>query len=68
MDFDPIGGRRFLMTMGCGIVCTVLVWFGKIDGNIFRDVVIATVAVYIAGNVIQKHVQAARGGYHGTST
>ena len=48
------GGRRFLMTMGCGIACTVLVWFAKIDGAIFRDIVIATVAVYIAGNTVQK--------------
>ena len=49
-----VGGRRFIMTMGCGIVCTILVWFGKIDGAIFRDVLIATVAVYIAGNTYQK--------------
>ena len=49
-----IGGRRFIMTMGCGIVCTFLVWFGKIDGAIFRDVLIATVAVYIGGNTYQK--------------
>ncbi len=42
------------MTMGCGIACTVLVWFAKIDGNIFRDIIIATVAVYIGGNTIQK--------------
>ena len=58
MNFDNIGGRRFLMTMGCGAACTALVWFGKIDGNIFRDVVIATVAVYIAGNTYQKKIEA----------
>lgn len=44
------GGRRFVMTMGCGIACTALLWFGKMDGPIFRDVIIATVAAYIAGN------------------
>lgn len=48
------GGRRFVMTMGCGVVCTILVWFAKIDGSIFRDVIIATVAVYIGGNTYQK--------------
>jgi hypothetical protein len=58
MNLDVIGGRRFLMTMGCGAACTALVWFGKIDGNIFRDVVIATVAVYIAGNTYQKKIDA----------
>ena len=54
MNISAIGGRRFLMTMGCGIACTALVWFAKIDGNIFRDIIIATVAVYIGGNTIQK--------------
>jgi len=57
MNFDTIGGRRFLMAMGAGISCTVLVWFGKIDGNIFRDVVIATVAAYIVGNTWQKKIE-----------
>lgn len=54
MNITTLGGRRFVMTMGCGMACTVLVWYAKIDGNIFRDIVIATVAAYIAGNTIQK--------------
>ena len=54
MNLSTLGGRRFLMTMGCGMACTVLVWFSKIDGNIFRDIIIATVAVYISGNTLQK--------------
>ena len=58
MNFDSIGGRRFLMAMSCGMACTVLVWFGKIDGPIFRDVVIATVAAYIVGNTWQKKIEA----------
>lgn len=49
-----VGGRRFVMTMGCGVACTALVWFTKIDGSIFRDIIIATVAVYIGGNTYQK--------------
>lgn len=48
------GGRRFLLSVGCGIVCTFLVWFGKITPEIFRDVVIACVASYIIGNTYQK--------------
>lgn len=54
MNLTTLGGRRFLMTMGCGVACTVLVWFAKIDGIIFRDIIVATVAVYIGGNTIQK--------------
>jgi large-conductance mechanosensitive channel len=49
-----IGGRRFIMTMGCGIVCTLLVAFDHITDSIFRDIIIATVAVYIGGNTFQK--------------
>lgn len=54
MNLASIGGRRFLLTLGCGVACTVLVWFARIDPPIFRDIIIATVAVYIAGNTYQK--------------
>lgn len=48
-----LGGRKFFMAMGCGVINTVLVWFSKIDGPIYRDVILGTVAVYIAGNAYQ---------------
>lgn len=51
---EQCGGRRFVLTLGCGAACTVLVWLGKIDGPVFRDIIIGTVAAYIAGNVVQK--------------
>lgn len=55
---ENIGGRRFLMTMGCGVATTVLQWFGKLDptGSTFALVIIATVAAYITGNTAQKAV------------
>jgi FtsH-binding integral membrane protein len=53
MNLTAFGGRRFLLTMGCGIACTALVWFAKIDASTFRDIIIATVGVYIAGNTYQ---------------
>lgn len=48
------GGRRFLLVVGCGVACTVLVWHAKISDSIFRDIIAITVAVYVAGNVTQK--------------
>lgn len=54
MNFSTFGGRRFLMTMGCGVVTTALCWAGKIDGAIYAAVISATVAVYITGNTTQK--------------
>jgi hypothetical protein len=54
MHITTLGGRRFILTLGCGMACTVLVWNAKISDMIFRDIIISTVAVYIAGNVTQK--------------
>jgi hypothetical protein len=52
--FLNLGGRRFVMVMGCSVVCTLLVWHAKITPEIFRDIIIATVAVYVGGNTYQK--------------
>jgi hypothetical protein len=48
------GGRRFIMVMGCDMVCTVLVWFAKIDPTTYRDILAFTIGVYVAGNTYQK--------------
>jgi len=48
------GGRRFLLTIGSGLVSTLLVWYAKIDGPVFRDIFIATVVAYLAANTAQK--------------
>lgn len=54
MNLTRFGGRRFMLTLGCGIACTLLVWHDKIGDAIFRDIIIATVAAYITGNTWQK--------------
>lgn len=51
---EEIGGRRFMMAMGTGITCSVLVWFGKISGEVFQWTVVLTVGAYITGNTVQK--------------
>jgi hypothetical protein len=56
-QIDAWGGRRFLITLGCGISTSFLVWHAKITPEVFRDITIATVAVYIAGNTYQKREQ-----------
>lgn len=57
VPFPSLGGRRFVLTLGCGIATTVLTWFGRIDGGTYATVIIATVGAYIAGNTAQKHAQ-----------
>ena len=51
---EQLGGRRFIMAMGAGMSCTVLVWFGKITPEVFQWTVLGTVAAYIGGNTTQK--------------
>jgi predicted metal-binding transcription factor (methanogenesis marker protein 9) len=51
---SSFGGRRFLLSLGAGVVSAILVWYGKITDAIYRDVVLATVAAYITGNTYQK--------------
>jgi hypothetical protein len=53
-----LGGRRFLLTLGCSIVSTILVWHGKISGGEFVTVISLTASAYIAGNTIQKAQEA----------
>lgn len=53
---NRLGGRKFLMSMGCGVTCSFLLWFGKISGDVFQWVVLGTVGAYVAGNVAQKKV------------
>lgn len=49
-----LGGRRYILTVGAGLICTLLLINGNISEGIFRDLIISTVAVYIAGNTVQK--------------
>ena len=51
---ESLGGRRFLMTMGCGMATTLLAWFGKITPEVFQWTTVLTVGAYITGNTTQK--------------
>jgi hypothetical protein len=53
---ESFGGRRFVLTVGAGLVTSLLQWFGKLDpaGNTFALVIGITVGSYITGNTMQK--------------
>jgi len=62
MSLTDFGGRRFLLTVGAGIVYTFLRVFDKIDISGYVTLQVATVAVYIGANTIQKVKAPASGG------
>ena len=49
-----IGGRRFIMTMGAGMVHGVMLVLGYMNEQTYMTLTISTVAVYIGANTTQK--------------
>jgi uncharacterized membrane protein YeaQ/YmgE (transglycosylase-associated protein family) len=50
---EALGGRRFFLTLGAGIVSTGLVWFEVIDQGTFLTLILGTVGAYITGATMQ---------------
>jgi len=48
-----VGGRRFLLTVGCGIICTWLVHHKDISDTVFQYTILGTVGAFIAGNTVE---------------
>lgn len=48
-----LGGTRFLLTVGAGIVNSILCWHGKITSGDFVLVTAATVATFIGAGAWQ---------------
>lgn len=57
---DAYGGRRFLLTVASGTVASLLQWFDKLDpaGTTYAAIIVATVAAYITGNVMERKNEA----------
>ena len=58
MNFDALGGRRFLLALISGAGTFALCFAGKIDGNAYTLATIGIVGAYIAGNVSQRKIEA----------
>lgn len=52
MTIASLGGRKFVLCVGCGAITSVLLWFGKLDGAAYQTVILGTVGAFIAGNVV----------------
>jgi hypothetical protein len=51
---EAAGGRRFLLSFFSLWVTSGLLMGGYLSDSIFRDIILGTVAAYIAGNTVQK--------------
>jgi hypothetical protein len=54
VNIETLGGRRYTLTLGCGVACSFLLWFAKLSDASFATIILGTVGVYIAGNTYQK--------------
>lgn len=52
MDLTPLGGRKFVLCVGCGIVASFLLWYGKLDANNYTMLIGFTIGAYITGGTI----------------
>lgn len=59
-SLPAIGGTRFVLALGSGLMTTLLQWFGKLDpsGAAYVAVVLGVVGAYITGNVKEAKYQA----------
>lgn len=51
---SSFGGRKFMLTMVALLIITVMRFTGFLDMGTFQILFMATVGVYVAGNVAQK--------------
>ena len=55
MNIETVGGRRFVLTLGCGMATTLLQYMGKLDpvGSTYQVVILGTVGAFILGRTYQ---------------
>lgn len=54
MTIETFGGRRFILTVGCGAMCSFLLWHGKLTDPSFTFIIMGTVGAYVAANTTEK--------------
>lgn len=51
---DKLTSRKFIVAIMIIVANALLVYFGKITDGVYSTVMVATIASYLAANVIQK--------------
>ena len=52
---DKLGGRRFLLVIGCALIYTTLLVAGYLGGGEYVTLQSLTIGAYIAANGVQKY-------------
>lgn len=55
MNFEPVGGRTYVLTVGCGVVTSFMRWFDKLDNPTYGMIISASVCAYIAATAVKTH-------------
>ena len=50
-----LGGRRYIMCVGSGVVSTGLLMLHYLDPSNFQIIILGTIGAYIAGNSFERH-------------
>lgn len=58
MNFDNVGGRRFLFAVGLTILSSFLLYVGKLTSGDFTSIVNFNVIALVAGHTADKFAQA----------
>lgn len=53
-DFSSFLENRFCLCVGCGLVSSLLLWFGKLQDASYTTIILATVGAYVAGGVVER--------------
>jgi hypothetical protein len=54
MNFNTLGGRRFLFAVGLSVGSAVLLWFGKLTSPDFASILNFNVIALVAGHSADK--------------
>ena len=57
MNYDIVGGRTCILTVGCGVITSTMRWFDKLDNGSWTAVIIASVCAYIAKSGWDEHTK-----------
>jgi len=58
MNYEAIGGRRWLFALLIFATATVLLWFGKLDAAAWVNLLQWTFGAFAFANVVQRAVEA----------